>query len=286
MPLTSSNMFKKISVELPNDSKQGLGGGWTFRRNLEKALKGKVDFVETNADIALIAGATMISRDTFKRLKEQNTKIILRIDNVPRNSRNRNTGTSRLKDFAQGADAVVYQSEWSLEYLAPFLGRLGKVINNGVDSSIFNTNGRVIREDKNVYMYSRYSRDENKRWEEAWYKFQDIHKKDNSAKLLLVGRFSNEQVEYNFDFFNGEKVKYMGVVNDPRHMAEIYKQADYFLATYYNDCYSNTYCEAVACGVELYEPNLSGGTGELVDNGVISLEEMGNQYMQLFKELL
>lgn len=286
MPLTSSNMYKKISLELPNDSKQDLGGGWTFRRNLEKALAGKVDIVESNADIALIAGATMISRDTFKRLKESNTKIVLRIDNVPRNSRNRNTGTSRLKDFATGADAVVYQSEWSLEYLAPFLGRLGKIIYNGVDTDIYNANGRVLRENRNVYMYSRYSRDENKRWEEAWYKFQDIYRKDNTAKLILVGRYSNEQVEYNFDFFNGENVEYVGVINNPSAMADIYRSADWFLATYYNDCYSNTYCEALACGVRLYEPSMSGGTPELIENGPISLEVMGNEYMKLFNELL
>ena len=34
--------------------------------------------------------------------------VVVRVDNIPRNSRNRNTGTSRLRDFTMLADKVVY----------------------------------------------------------------------------------------------------------------------------------------------------------------------------------
>ena len=133
-----------MKIYLPSDSKQSLGGGWTFRRNLEKGMfiiGHKITDDLSEADIALVAGVTMITRDTWRKLKEAKCKTVVRIDNVPRNSRNRNTGISRLRDFAQEADEVVYQCEWSRFYLSDFLGREGKIVYNGVDTDIFNTEG-------------------------------------------------------------------------------------------------------------------------------------------------
>jgi glycosyltransferase involved in cell wall biosynthesis len=49
-------------------------------------------------------------------------------------------------------------------------------------------------------------------------------------------------------------------------MADIYRASDYMFAVYENDCYSNTYLEALACGVELIEVNMTGGTPELLEN--------------------
>lgn len=279
-----------MKIILPNDSRQSIGGGWTFRRNLEKGLKKKgmviVDTIE-ECDIALIAGATMITRDTAIKIKELGKKMILRIDNIPRNSRNRNTGTSRLRDFSILSDVIVYQSEWSMEYLMPFIGRVGKIIYNGVDTEIFYKKGWKRRYKGNpVYLYSRYSRDETKRWEEAWYEYQMIQRRNPKAFLVIVGNFSQEQKEYNFDFFMNEKYKYEGIIIEPQEMANIYRGCDYLLATYYNDCYSNTYCEAIACGVQLYKPNLSGGTREVMEQGIIPLDKMAEDYIALFKEVI
>jgi hypothetical protein len=36
----------KLRIYNPSISKQTLGGGWTFLRNLRKALDGKVEFVD------------------------------------------------------------------------------------------------------------------------------------------------------------------------------------------------------------------------------------------------
>lgn len=290
MALTSRSFKPEIKLHLLNDSSQGLGGGWTFNRNLEKAMRLRnviiADTLEAS-NICFVSGATMVTRETIDRVKSMGKKLVLRIDNIPRNSRNRNTGTSRLYEFAQKADAVIYQSQWSKNYVMPFVKRDGPVIYNGVDTDIFKPEG-----DKHdfgtglVYLYSRYSRDETKNWEVAWYEYQMIHREHPDSQLLLVGRFSDEQREYNFDFYNNENVKYMGVIDNPVEMAKIYRSSDYFLATYYNDCYSNTYCEAVASGCELYKPNMSGGTPELVKNGVIPLDIMGTQFEALFEEVL
>ena len=104
--------------------------------------------------------------------------------------------------------------------------------------------------------------------------------------MVLIGQFSPEQREYNFDFFRGEKVTYLGVIDSPEELAKIYRSCGHLLATYFNDCYSNTYLEAIACGCKLYEPDMSGGTPELIKNGVINLEQMAKEYEKLFLEVL
>ncbi len=283
-----------MKIALLNDSKQGIGGGWTFLRNLEKSFSyfpeiQSVQKIE-EADIVFVAGPTMVTRQTIDRAKELGKKIVVRLDNVPRNSRNRNTGTSRLKEFAQRADALVWQCEWAKNYLEDFIGRKdGVIIYNGVDTDIFKTDGasKDYGDRGNAYLYSRFNRDETKNWEVAWYKFQMIYRANPNAKLILVGQFSPEQLEYNFDFFRGEKVIYEGIVEDPKQMANIMRGCKYLMATYYNDCYSNTYQEALASGMDLlqFETTMTGGTPELLKNGVVSLKEMGENYIKLFKNL-
>ena len=150
----------------------------------------------------MIASPTMITRETFVRINELKKPYVTRLDNVPRNSRNRNTGTSRLKEFAENANEVVFQSQWAQDYLSDFVGRKGEIIRNGVDFTIFNPNGpRHDFGGKPTYVFSQYNRDETKRWDEAWYKYQLIHMKNPKAKLVIVGNFSPELQQYNFDFF-------------------------------------------------------------------------------------
>jgi len=182
----------------------------------------------------------------------------------------------------------VWQSEWARFYLKDVIHREGVVIYNGVDTDIFNKDGEVhdFGKKENVYLYSRYNRDETKQWERVWYNFQMIYKDNNDAQLILVGNFSPEHQEYNFDFFRGEKIQYLGIVQEPKEMARIMRGCKYLMASYYNDCYSNTYSEGLACNMELYEPDMSGGTPELIKNGVIPLESMAKEYEQVFLKVL
>lgn len=290
-----------ISVHLPCDSGQGIGGGFTFRNNLTKGiLKNpnlKLSQTIEEADICLVAGPTMVSRQTIDKIVESKAKLVTRLDNVPRNSRNRNTGTSRLKEFAERADEVVWQCRWAREYLNDFIGREGVVIYNGVDDEVFTPEGRRYDPEElkgcdEIYMYSRFSRDETKRWEEAWYEFQLVHKRNPNAGLIIVGKFSPEQLEYNFDFFRGEKICFTNIVHDPNRLAEIYRGSKYFMATYFNDCYSNTILEALMCGVELVNVSFTGGTPELIknfeegDRGFCGLKRMTEDYEKLFRKVL
>lgn len=285
-----------MKIYLPSDSRQTLGGGFTFRRNLSKGLTGLGHQIVDNiseAQIAVVSGATMVTRDTIRAVKESGAKLVVRIDNVPRNSRNRNTGTSRLKDFTRQADEVVWQCNWARDYLIDFVQRKGVVIYNGVDTDIFHETRKENdyylfdgRGRENYYLYSRFNRDETKNWEVAWYKYQLIQKENKEAKLIIVGKFSPEQLEYNFDFFRGENFEYLGVISNPQEMAKIYRSCGHLMATYYNDCYSNTYLEALASGMKLYKPNMTGGTPELIKNGVSTIQEMTKNYEKLFESLL
>lgn len=270
-----------MNIFLANDSKQGLGGGWSFIRNFKKAgeLAGHVFTEYDSSNIYFISGATMVNRESVETAKRDGKRIVLRVDNIPRNSRNRNTGTSRLYDFAQLADVVIYQSQWARSYISPFLKKDGPVILNGVDTEIFNRTGTSNKYDgEPVYLYSRFNRDETKRWEEAWYRYQNVQQKYKNARLVIVGNFSEEQVAYNFDFFNNERFSYEGIIEDPKIMAQIYRGCGYFMMTYYNDACSNTLMEAMACGCVPVMVNLSGGTPEILDRGVVSIQEMFSEY--------
>jgi len=282
-----------MKIYCANDSKQTMGGGWTFIRNLKKALKNGVDFVDNidDCDIFFISGATMVTRDTVKRAKELRKKIVLRVDNAPKNSRNRNTGTSRLKDFAEMADYIVYQSSWAKDYLDSWLmSKNAEVILNGVDTDIFKKGKSSIKKEGNPqYLYVRSSRDETKRWHEAWYQYQLIQQKEKDAHLWIVGPFSPEQIKYNFDFFRDEKYRYWGVIDSKERMADIYRATDVLLCPFYNDACSNVILEAMACGTKI-SLNMTGGNLDIASyyerhEKVPDLKYMRNKYLKVFKWL-
>ena len=79
-----------MKIHLANDSKQlSLGGGWTFIENLKESMKlinADVEFTDyANSDIYFVSGASMVTRDSIKLAKKDGKKIVLRVDNIPRN---------------------------------------------------------------------------------------------------------------------------------------------------------------------------------------------------------
>ena len=85
-----------------------MGGGWSFMGNFAKAMKDNLTNYE-DADIYFVTSASMVERDEVQKAKNDGKKIVLRCDNIIRNSRNRNTGMSRMKDMAEMADLVGLQ---------------------------------------------------------------------------------------------------------------------------------------------------------------------------------
>lgn len=283
-----------MRIFVPNESKQTVGGGWSFLRNFEKYASRKgIEIVSSSykyqdGDVLFVSGATMVPKEIVYAARDAGMKIVLRVDNAPRNSRNRNTGTSRLKAFAELADVVVYQSSWARVYLEPFLGKSGPVIINGADPDIFNTYGsRRPKEGSPQFLYARSSRDETKRWEEAWYEFSMAHRQWPDSHLWIIGEFSGELRAGNFDFFMGEKYDYAGQVEDPRDMAEYLRSTDWLLLPFYNDACSNTLIEARMCGVEKIHYSSTGGTPEIMEMPLpeLSADVMVDKYLQVFRSL-
>ena len=283
-----------MKIYIPERAKSGMGGGFTFTSNIIKKLSNKVDFVSAPeyCDIYFIPGATLADRDEVVKVKGDGKKVVLRVDNIPRNSRNRNTGTSRLYDFAQIADEVVYQSEWAKKWVGPFLRRDGVVIYNGADENIFNPKGlRINKEGSPQYLYSRYNRDETKMWERAWYEFQKTFYINPKAHLWIVGRFGDGHVNYGFDFFGGaeQRYRYLGVIESQEEMAKIYRSSDYLIYSYAMDSCSNVLVEAIMCGTGImFFGDEDNSAIEImgVNPKELTLTNMGNKYLKVFESVL
>jgi glycosyltransferase involved in cell wall biosynthesis len=263
-----------VKTHILNYEPDRTGGGWTAARYLYEGLS-CVDYHE--ADVIIITGPTMATHDQVEQAKADGKRIVFRVDNAVRDSRNRGTGMSRMKAFCEVADLVIYQSEWARDFLLPYTKVVGKVILNGVDTNRFKPNSN---QPDDSYLYVRSSRDEGKQWIMAWYWFVN-----NPGKLEIVGKFSRDNLEWGFDFFNSERYRYMGEQSD---MPDVYRRNKYFLYTYLNDACSNTLLEAKASGceiVDVYGMLKTGGAPEIMACEDISVERMIKEYREAIESL-
>jgi glycosyltransferase involved in cell wall biosynthesis len=269
--------------------KNAIGGGWTFNKNLEKALGDKVQFTDSieECDIYLISGMTQTEKGELDLAKKLGKKIVFRVDNIPKPSRNKRVDImSRLKQYSESADVVVYQSKWSENLTSHICGE-GTVIYNGVDTKLFNVKGTYLplTNKRKVYLCVQHSSNENKRFEEVKYWFSQYWRDRQDIELWLVGRF--EGAEHNYDFINGEKVRDLGVVESRKELAKIYRTADTLIYPAFADSCPNTVLEARASNCDIANYNHEGGTVELLSPLLdISLERMGREYLALFNLVL
>lgn len=288
-----------MHIHIANQSKQTLGGGFIFIENLKKGAKGCAKFVEnyTDAHAVLICSVTQIERSFVLAAKQAKKKIILRIDNMPKDSRNRGTAFSRMKDFGMWADIIVFQSEWAREYVGGWLAYNHKVdldkstvIYNGVDTDYFYHKDNPKQRGE-TYLYTTYNTDENKRFPEAAYDFHLRNwqaKKSNQAlpSLKLVGNFGKDLPGYNFDFFNGEKFSYEPPISDRKKMGQVMRSCQYIYFPAFADASPNTVGEAMACGCEPLLINPIGGTSEVVNlfkKQTWTIKNMADQYLGLVR---
>ncbi len=232
------------------------GGGWSFQRNFAKCMKDNLSSYE-DADIFFIASASMVQREEVDKAKKDGKKIVLRLDNIIRNSRNRNTGMTRMRDMAAMADLVVFQSEFAMQLLGSYLKpKNHTIIMNATDQDIFHSRDRYYEA---RYLYTKFSSDETKNWEMARSAFQSFRRPNKH--LNIVGRFDSKLEEYGFDFYLGESITYEGVIEKPEQMAAIYRESDSLLYSYFQDCCSNTLIESLCCGLEIFDCYGMLGTG-------------------------
>ena len=286
-----------MKVYCPNSSKgSGLGGGWTFRRNLIKGGKDLFQIVNTwqECDVILITGPTMTDRSEMQEAQKAGKKIVYRIDNIPRDSRNRGTAFSRTLDFARMADYFIFQSEWSRNFAGWWFVNNGvdivgknSIIYNGIDKDYFYPNESERKKDR--YLYVQYARDENKRMNEAFYTFHNKYKDNKDIELWLVGQYNPELIGYNFDFFAGEKTTYLGIIEDPKQMGAIMRQCEYILYPAFCDASPNTLAEAMMSGCEAVGINPEGGSIEvernIKTNKQKTIQEVADDYKLIFKKV-
>jgi glycosyltransferase involved in cell wall biosynthesis len=285
-----------IHIHIANQSKQTLGGGFIFIENLKKGATGKAKFVDhwKDAHAVLIPSCTMTTRQDIQDAKAAKKKILLRIDNMPKESRNRGTAFSRMKDYAQLADVIIFQSNWAKEYVGSWLEmahkidlKNAKVIYNGVDTEFFYHRDDPKKRGE-TYLYTTFNTDENKRFPEAAYDFylrnlKAIKENTHRPTLKLVGEFGKHLPEYKFDFFNGEKFSYTPPISDRKAMGEVYRSCRYIYFPAFADAAPNTVSEAVACGCEVLLMNPIGGTKEVVEQftkRVITIQECADDYLR------
>lgn len=258
-----------MKCHIANYEPDRIGGGWTAARYLYEGLEA-TSYEE--ADVYIVTGPTMAKHDEVAKAKADGKKIVLRVDNAVRDSRNRGTGMSRLKAFCDLADLVIYQSEWAKQFLSAFTKKDGLVILNGVDTKRFTDDNKGMDDS---YLYVRSSRDEGKQWVMAWYWFCN-----NPGMLEIVGKFSRENLDWNFDFFNQERFRFMG---EQTNMPDVYRRNKNFLYTYLNDACSNTLLEARASGcniIDVYGMLQTGGAPEIMACDDISIERMIREYKE------
>ena len=285
-------------VYIANHSKQKLGGGFTFIDNFVKGSENKCKFVDKwqDAHVVFIPSSSMVIKEEIYEAKAAKKRIVFRVDNMPKNSRNRNTGSSRMEAYAKIADVIIFQSEWAKNYVGSWLSITHKidiskspVVYNGVDESYFYYKDNPI-DRGDTYLFATYNTDENKRFSEAAY---DFYKKSMSSlkrgkkrpKLTLVGNFAKELIEYNFDFFNDEDIKYIPVVSEKLKMGDIYRQHRYLYFPAFADASPNTVGEAISCGCEVLLPNEIGGTVECINlfkSRKYNIQNMFDDYIRWF----
>lgn len=284
-----------IKIFIPQLHREVIGGGWRFAKNFYDHSRDWLDFTHDpmNCDIYFIPGSTMVT-DKYEpeRAKANGAKIVLRLDNMPKDSNNKGCGPSRVKKYSKLADLIVYQSKWAKDYLKPFVKKDGVIILNGANTKIFKPDGEKFDTDPNdnVYLYSRSGRDENKGWDRARDYYKEIQQEDKNAILYICGNFG-DITKYNFNFFMGERIKWLGLIQDPYQMAILYRTADWLLFPYFNDACSNTLIESILCGTMPIKNDMSGGNKEIImaadkDINYLSAERMVKQYKKEFERML
>lgn len=284
-----------MKIFLPNKTNSGVNGGATFIRNFKKGMADKVTFVDEveNCDVLFIASPMTVDKEDVYKAKKLKKGIALRIDNIPRKSRNRrNTPHERIKEYAQLADVVIYQSEWAKQYCYPISGD-GTVIYNGVDTSVFFPPTSSEEEaGKNNYLFAYHGKNDHKGFWHAHYIFQQEFRKNKNAHFYFIYDFKSEQAELenaNFDFWNGEKYLQYPVLSDPSQMSELMRKCKYLIYPSICDASPNIVLEARACGCEVigYPDKTMSGTAELLDPSLdITLERMCEEYLGVFQIIL
>lgn len=281
-----------MKIYLPQFEDDRIGGGWTFTRNLRKGMSGMVEFTDRwqDCDVMFIPGVTLVERDDVEQAHAASKPIVFRMDNIPRKSRNKRSRIyDNIRRYAELAKAVVYQSAWAADYCAPMSGP-GTVIKNGVDTSVFFPADNKPSFQR--YLFAFHGKNEVKGYWIAHYLFQRYFRQTPDSEFWFIYNFKSElaeQMQANYDFWNGEKFKHLEPVTSQEEMADLMRQCTHLIYPAYCDAAPNQVLEARACGLQVVgtlDPAWS-GVAEMIDLKLdITLGRMCTEYINLFMLIL
>lgn len=290
-----------MKILLPMESNTSIGGGFTFFRNLKKGMaRYNLDFTDCITgggwDACLIVASSVINRATFEQIRAFKKPIILRVDGVPEDWRNRGTGWPRLRDFAKQATHIIYQSEFTKNTVGRLLKRNGKIILNGCDTSIFRSDGEKERPfgDPSI-LFVNWRDDPNKRTQEAIERFRQFKLDNLQATITFVGQYPKRQFFWDkttwdfgmLDWKHGEDWQYIGGINDQVRMAKVMRSCNFLAYPSFADPCPNTLIEAINCGCKPLWTCDYGSTPEILDyKKGWSLDRMVKEYYEFIFNIL
>lgn len=290
---------------------EGIGGGARFFENFCYGMTKYYPDVTlthdkdcTDYDILFIITPTSIKNfDFIDKAKELGKKIIVRFDNMPKNSRNkRYRAFQKMIKLAKMSTQVIYQSDWAKEHIAwGEIPNKGTVIPNGVNEEIFNkddegtdfTDGNVYRE---IFLILTSSSDPCKRLHESLHIVEQEHKKSyirglKPIKVVIGGRLPTEyhvrKYRANWDFVRGEEWEFIGDLKGAKEVAKVMRGCTTLLFPSFCDAAPNTVLEAKACGLNVIG-SYTGGTPQMLSlpDHKRGLNYMITNYYQAFQQAL
>ncbi|MHA1304345.1 MAG: glycosyltransferase family 4 protein [Candidatus Heimdallarchaeaceae archaeon] len=290
-----------MKVIIPCTTRTAIGGGMSFINNITKGAEGlfRVNHgLHDCGSVVLVPAPTLVTRDDFKRFKKK-CPVVLRVDGIPEDWRNRGTGWPRLRDYAKWSDEVIYQSEFVRDTVGKLLNRKGVVIYNGIDTSVFKKEGPAMQMDlgKHSILYIHFRNDPNKRVDEVITRFRQYKLEHPDATITFVGAYPKNQFHWNgkndcgmLDWQEGEDWNYLGVIKDRQELAKIMRSHQYIAFPSFADPCPNSLLEALNCGCEVLWPSDYGSTQEILDlwkkDYDFGLRKMTEEYYSVFKKLV
>jgi len=287
----------KINLYKQNQDKK-IGGGWSFLRNFEHGInKSGHVLSDTDYEISVVCGATMVLWDQWNNSKKK--PRLLRADGIPEDFRNRGTGWSRFKGYAEQANGIIFQSEFSKNTVGRLIKKTGPVIVNGVNTEIFNKTGKKESKfgDPSI-VFVNFRDDPNKRFQEAIEKFRQYKIDHPKAAITFIGDYPKNQILWdgkNYDFGmldlqQNQDWRYLGIISDRNKLASVLRSCDMIAYPSFADPCPNTLIEALSCGCKPIWINSYGSSNEIIklfENGYdFGLQNMVNNYIKILKEYL
>ena len=212
----------------------------------------------------------------FCLIQQVNHKVkpmVLRLDGIWFNSEQNFKEQNKIIEFSyKNADAVIFQSEFNKKLTEHWFGehRQSYVIHNAADLSLIKSANPdywndAFKKDTEVWSCASSWRP-HKRLNENIRYFLEFSPKD--AILAVAGKgCSSERLTHQFN----ERIKFLDEL-DYMSLLSLYKRSTTFIHLAYLDHCPNVVVDAQAAGCKIICSS-TGGTSEIVENGIIVIED-------------